>query len=278
MGGSSTVYLSNPMFQDLVGGLSTHTSFCHWAAPMYGDSGEGGLHSLLSVVAFAVAVWSAYEQLRIFKMRYDIAKGYANIAQERWDRFNAAYKPLENAMVDEISAQGPVSADYAGVQSDYNIFTGNAYGDADRRLRLTAARYALCIDPSLVDDLNLAASLAKDDGVNYGYRHAEWYAILRDDVRWNNRAALLNLGRDMLAQSAKYGSMANDMLGSAGQAAGAAMEGALGYLGYANNRNETYYPAHFTTSTSPGGLIDFGGNMGVGDMGPGISAISTTHG
>jgi hypothetical protein len=249
--------------------ISSHVSFCHWAAPQYGDGGEGGLQSLLSVVAFAVAVWSAYEQMRIFQMRYDIAKGYANIAQERWDRFNAAYKPLENAVVDEISAQGPVVPDYAGAKSEYSGFADNAYGDAERRMRLTAARYALCVDPTLVNDLNLSASVAKDDGVNFGYRHAEWYAILRDDVRWNNRAAILNLGRDLLAQSAKYGSMANDMLANAGQAAGEAMGGALSYLGYRRNRQETYYPSQFTSSASPGGMLDFGGNLGVGDLGPG---------
>lgn len=261
------VYITNSWAVDPRGIKTQPLQFCHWAAPMYGDAGQSMLNTVLAVVAFIVAYKSLEAQIEINDMRRDIADGYAKITEDRWRRFKSAYAPLELALINEIMSQGPVEPDYERARSNHNAYVANAFGDAQARLAGLAQRYALCIDETLTNDLQLSAGLAADDGVNFGYRWEEWYAIMRDDIRWNRRSNLLNLGRDLLAQSAQYASYANNILAGLGEQAGKAFSGALGYLGYYFSRQNTAYPNSYVSSSTPGGVLDFGGMRGVGDMG-----------
>ena len=261
MGGGVTLVDNVPGLK-----LDTHGSFCHFAAPEWGDTGQSVLHGVLSAISFAVAIWSAYEQIKIAHERYKIAKAHADIAWDRWWRFESAYAPLEAAMVQELLDSAELQPDYAQARSDYTQFAEAGFG-AELRWR----QYSLCPD---LTPLRTARALASDDGVNYAYRRAERRAIDLADRRWNRRSVLLNLGRNLSSQSAQYASLADSGLKAAGERAGEAFAGAVGWLGYAPNRLETHYPAYpqnFINSTNPGGIIGSGGLMGVADMGPGIS-------
>lgn len=246
--------------------------FCHWAAPQYGNIGQKAINTVLAIAAFVVAYKSLEAQIEINDMRQSIADAYAKLFEDRWHRYRDAYMPLEAAMIQEIMTTPIPSVDCPTVRSDYTSFVTNAFGENMQRLATVASKYCLCVDKSLTDDLNLSRSINVDDSVNFGYRNEEIYVIQRDDARWNKRSQLLNLGRDLLAQSAKYSAAADSMLQGAAAGAGAAFSGAVGYLGYYFNREQTEYPARYSSPQASGGYVDFG-SRGVGDMGQNFTTV-----
>lgn len=245
--GASAVYITNAWAHQT--SLSAHTGFCHWAAPEYTTIGQTGLHAILSVISFAVAVWSAYEQLRVFNMRYQIAKGYADIAQDQWDRFNGKYKPLENSMIAEISAEVVVKPDYAKAKSEFTQFAETGFAQAKSEYDRAIKLFGICSDDSSIE---VNKALWSDDMVNYGYRDAESYALLRDESRFNRRASLLNIGRDLLSNSAKYSGAASDLLTSSGEQAANTTQNAMTAVGYLRNKFATTYPGYMMYAPSAG--------------------------
>ena len=245
--------------------VESKTTICGWAPPQYTDAGEGTLNTVLSVVAFAVAIWSAYEQMRIFNMRYKIAEGYANLAEQQWTRFDTRYKPIEAMLVAECLAELPVEPDYPAARSrgeafaDHGLAQGNLAWERDLRI------YRLCPGLGRMRSMAAAGALLLDDTVNFSMRDEEADAIVEDDMRFNRRAGLLNLGRDLLSTSAKYAEVANNLLASAAAAQAQTTAGAMAFLGYIRNREETAYPAFLSHSTSPGAILG-GSSSGVGLM------------
>ena len=235
--------------------VKTQTTICGWAPPQYSDLGESALHTVLSVVAFAVAVWSAYEQMRIFNMRYKLAEAYADLAEQLWTRFDTRYKPVETKMADECLAEGPVEPDYPAARSRGEIFASHGASQARSEFERQSRMYGLCPGADRLQALDNHDAILLTDSVNYAYRDEEHNAMVEDDMRFNRRAQLLNLGRDLLSQSAAYGSVANDILKGAADAQAATTSGAMAFLGYIRNRQETTYPEFVALSTSPGAVL-----------------------
>jgi hypothetical protein len=234
------------------GKLDVNSNICRWAPPTYGDTGESALHAVLSVVAFAVAVWSAYEQMRIFNMRYQIANGYADIAQEGWTRFERRYRPLEALMVAECLGEGPVEPDYEAARSRDAALA--AFGREQARTVLGRLD-GLCPGPSRLRRMEVDEAALQDDLINFGFRDAETNALNEDDMRFNRRAGLLNLGRDLVSRSAAYGRTVGAILAEASAAQAATTAGAVHMIGYLRNRDETSYPNWLAQSYSPGAVL-----------------------
>ena len=235
--------------------VKADVSVCNWAAPTYGDTGETALHAVLSVVAFAVALWSAYEQMRIFNMRYQIAEGYADMAEEAWLRFDARYRPLEALMIGECLGVPAVTPDYEAVRSRDGGFADYGWerGRDVRSRELALGNF--CLGPARLRSLEVSAAAFRDDLVNLGFREAEFNAIALDDMRFNNRSQLLNLGRHLLSQSASYGRTAAALLEGAAAMQARTTEGAMFLVGYLRHRAATDYPDWLSRSTSPGAIM-----------------------
>jgi hypothetical protein len=214
------------------------TRICTWAAPTFGDLGQGVLHKILSAVAFAVAIWSAIEQQRIFKMRYDLAKEYAKIAQEQWNRFNTRYKPLEAMAIAECLNNLPPEPDYPLAQSMGNQMAA----DGQDLGAMILKKYAKCIDPATLRSYEVSGAVKADDLVNYHYRDQEAYSLVKGLQLFNRRANILKLGRDLAAQSVKFADSANTMLGGIAQGLAQTTNGAMTFLGYIRHREITAYP------------------------------------
>lgn len=225
-------------------------SFCHWNVPTEGAAGSSAEAAFYNAALIAVATINAAAQWDIANDRYKLAKEYAELAKDRWDRFNGAYRPLEQSMLNEVSTTPIPKPDYLRAESDYGDWFKSVYSEMEEQFSRTAFTYCLKVDTSLVRDLNNAGDAAMSDGVNYGYRFEEDRARMKEDERWNRRANLLNLGRDLLSQSAKMATYANDALKGLSDLAGAGASGAMNMLGYLRNRNETEY----ATLYSGGGM------------------------
>jgi hypothetical protein len=231
--------------------LPINNTFCMYATPRITGTGDKLWHTAATVVSFALLIWGIYEQLRIFNMRYDIAKAYANIASDQWVRFTQRYLPLENAMVQYEMDRGPVKPDYETARIRNKAFADHAWGAATGLYQRLQGKYFICPDKRS-NSWNTAQGQSNDDVVNFGYREEEASAQNRDDLRWNQRAALLNLGRGNAALGQQYAAVADKLLAPLGEGAAQVTNGAMYTIGYLYDRNMLSFPGFFTQSTNPG--------------------------
>jgi hypothetical protein len=237
-------------------GAVWRTRICRWAAPEFGDIGQNWLHRILSVVAFAVGIWAAIEQMNIFNKRYKLAKEYAALADEEWNRFNEKYRPLENAMITDCMNEEDLPADYEGARKLFQGFHEDGYAQANGLYSIFAG-YKVCLDGDFERELKIDAAITRDDMINFGYRDAEFFDIDADDQRFDRRSQLLNLGRDLIAHSAKFGGFVNEALTNAGNAYGSVAHDAMYFAGYIRNRREPVYPESLVYQITQASIDDF---------------------
>jgi hypothetical protein len=231
--------------------LPINANFCMYAAPRITAVGDTFWHTAATTAAFALLFFGIYEQLRIFNMRYEIAKGYADISTEQWVRFVQRYQPLEALMVAESLADKPRVPDYAAAETRGRAFAADAWDTAETDMARWRAVYRIC--PGCRDRTwGVARRLGEDDLVNFVFREEESTARTNDDLRWNQRSNLLNIGRGTAAMGAQYASAANELLRPLAAGAAALTNGAFQTIGYLYDRNMLSFPAFFTQSTSPG--------------------------
>ena len=233
--------------------VKNRTAICYWRPPTYDYKGQIILNTVMAVVNFAVAAWSAVEYMRIFRMQHQIADAYASMQEEDWRRYNEKYRPLENLMINECLNEAEPEVDYDKVEALHDEFHTAASGEADAVLNKLFSQYRLCPDDSVSASYNLRRRESRDDLVNYGFRDAEFFRELEADWRFSRRANLLNLGRDFASNSAKFAQASAGMLSNLGSAAAEALNGSLYFLGHWANRNPTQYPA------MPAGFTETGG-------------------
>lgn len=234
---------------------------CSWAAPEWGDDGEDWEKTIWRAAIIAVATINTTAQISIMRKRYNIAKAYADIAKDKWNRFINNYAPLERAMLNEISSTPEPVPDYEGARNRGLEYADNAFRSMSNTLTHRAKKYALCVDDSQLNDFEFARYLAIVDGQNFNYRDAEWFTLIMSDLRWNRRSALLNLGRDLHSQSASYASAANNILAGLGNLAAEGASGFTQLLGYLSERRDTAYPSQFSAA-SPISSISGGESFG----------------
>lgn len=222
---------------------------CNWAQPEYGDAGESWEKMLWKAALIAVATANTIAQISIMEKRYDIAKDYANIAEDRWNRFKDNYAPLERAMLNEAGNAKEYEPDYPGVRERGNSHNNSAFRWADEIMADLAKKYALCVDTSLLNDMDYAEAISRDDTINYNLRDEEFWSYIKSDQRWNRRTQILNLGRGIQQISASYAGAANDALAQLGGLLDSGAQGAMKLLGYLSTARETRYPAQFSSAS-----------------------------
>lgn len=235
---------------------------CNWAAPQYGDTGVSAENTWKQAALVAVATLNTIAQFLIAQKRFNIAKEYADIAEDRWKRFKNDYMPFENQMVYESRITPEYVPQYLKVVAQYADYATSAFNKGQSHLAKIKKKYGLCFGTSLSDDLNTAQAIIRNDGVSFAFRDEENYALDMSDLRWGRRSAMGNVGRDNLAISANYAQAANTALAELGNLASEGASGAAYALGYIGERREIASNATFTLSqtydTSSTSLIDIG--------------------
>lgn len=243
------------------------SQLCKWAPPTYGDMGESWEKLLWQAALTAIATINTLAQIDIMEKRYKIARDYADLAKDRWERFRDDYAPFERAMMNEAGNTPIHGPDYGGSVSRGYEYNKVSFRSADEQLADLAKKYALCLDSSFVNDMVYAEAVAQDDDINYNHRDEENWAHYMNDKRWNRRSQLLNLGRDLQSMSATYADAANDALTEVGGLLDSGAQGAVKLLGYLNTARETTYPTMFS-SAHPlmGQASQFGSALAMGPV------------
>lgn len=224
-------------------------TMCNWAQPEYGDSGETWEKTLWKAALIAIATLNSAAQIAIADQRYQIAKDYANLSKDKWNRFKDSYAPLERAMLSEAGNAREYDPDYDGARARAREYTTAAFRTADDQMADLSNKYSLCMDESMLNDMDYAEAVARDDGTNFNYRDEEFFSLYVSDKRWNRRSQLLNLGRGIQATSASYADAANNALAQLGGLLDSGAQGAARLLGYLSTARETQYPAQFSSAS-----------------------------
>lgn len=229
--------------------------FCNWAAPEYGTQGESLWTNLWQAAQLAIALLNATIQQQIADKQMDLAEGYYDQAKFKLDRFMNKYKPLEVALLKEVSTAPEPTMNCEDDRSRAEQAVNTSYDYISKYVGVKAKQLRLCIDDSIISQLDHGRALMLVDTENYNLRDDTWFTDYKSDKRWGRRSNVLNLGRNLGSIAKQYGdvsrAMMADVSGLANKAAGA-LTMALGYYG---TRFDTAYPTTYLGSAGGAGNI-----------------------
>lgn len=206
------------------------------------DNGRGIVATLMNAAAIAAATTSTAAAIQMADLQWDIAKQYLDISKWWREYYNTVYRPVEDQELAEAWALPFTPPIYDTAMGRAQTFARLQFaGVADKSVQCTSP-YCTGLRSALLKDVMNAEAAAVAAAANLGYRNERAYVTARDDVRWKRREQVLNRGRDMTANNVQFSSLAAGIFGDLGKQAGAAAGGALKYLGYQMNRNETQFP------------------------------------
>lgn len=230
-------------------GAPAPVRFCNWAAPEYGDIGENGWATAFRAAQLAIALLNASIQGQIADLKEDLADGYYQQAKYKWDRFNAKYRPLEEALLNEVSNAPVRNMDCADDRERARVAVDSAFDYVGGYLGGQAQSYRLCLSAVAVRQMEHSRALTMVDTENYNLRDDTWFMDFKNDQRWNRRSNVLNLGRNLGSLAMKYGDVAralsDDVSGIANKAA-SSLSMALGYYG---SRFDTVFPTTYLSGS-----------------------------
>lgn len=198
--------------------------------------------SIMEAMAIAVAGINTAAAIYIADKQYDIAKDYLDIAKWWRNYYNSTYKPWENKELEEawaLEEEKPMYDITVGRTRTFGRIQSK--GMAEAAIRCTS-EYCTGLRGALLKDALNAEATSLAALSNLGYRNERAYIEARNDVRWERRANVLNRGRDMIANNIQFSQLSFGIFGDLLTQAGKGAAGAIGYLGYSWNRNETQYP------------------------------------
>lgn len=206
------------------------------------DSNKNLVNTIMEAAAVAVAGINTAAAIKMADWQYEIAKQYLDIAKWWRNYYNSAYKPWEDKELEEawaLEEEKPLYDIAVGRSRTYGRLQFK--GLAEKSIQCTSEYCTGLREALLKDVLNSeATTLAALSGL--GYRNERAFIEARNDVRWKRRTEVMNRGRDMMANNIQFSQLSFGIFGDLGKQAGKGAAGALRYLGYSWNKNETQYP------------------------------------
>lgn len=222
--------------------------FCNWAAPEYGTGGESIWTNVWQAAQLAIAILNSTIQQQIADKQMDLAEGYYEQAKYKLDRFMNKYKPLEIALLNEVSSVKEPEMDCDDDRERAENAVNTAYDYISNYVGTKARQLRLCIDDSIISQLDHGRALMLVDTENYNLRDDTWFTDYKSDQRWGRRSNVLNLGRNLGSIAKQYGDVSRAMMNDVGglfDKATASLSMALGYYG---TRFDTFYPTTYLGS------------------------------
>lgn len=231
-----------------VNGVTDTTRFCHWAAPEVSGEGESVWTNVWQAAQLAIAILNSTIQQQIADKQMDLAEGYYEQAKYKLDRFMEKYKPLEIALLNEVSTTPEPQMDCADDRERAENAVNTAYDYIGDYVSRRAKAYRLCIDDSIIRQLDHGRALMLVDTENYNLRDDTWYVDYKSDQRWGRRSNVLNLGRNLGSLAMKYGDVARALSADVGDLYNKATASLSMALGYYGTRFDTYYSTTYLGS------------------------------
>lgn len=218
------------------------------------DSGKNAIGIIGQLAALAVAGYTTAVAITLANKQHEIAKDYLEMSEWWRDYYNSVYRPWEDREIADLN-------DWNTVEPEYDITMGQTRTTARiqfKNMDYTGIRctseYCTGLREAMLKDAHLAEAAATAAMSNVGYQNEKAWVEARNDARWKRILAVLNRGRDMIAENINFMSLSYGIYADLGEQAMQTAGGAIGFLGYARNRRETQYPSLgsvFTTRINP---------------------------
>lgn len=194
-------------------------------------------------IAAALAIYNTWNSLRMAKMQRDLGRNYLELAESYRGYYNERYKPLEDDLTKEALKLPKYKRDKEQLYTGQMMVTarGKRAGQIDRAMSCTG-RYCTGQRAAIMTDKLLEQAAVESLVAGFAHRHTDNEEKLWNNLRWEKRSAVLNIGRDIPSQASAYADLAANIFGRVGDQAGRAAEGLVGFIGYDNNRATTQYP------------------------------------
>lgn len=206
------------------------------------DDGIGWAANVAQLAAVAVAILNTVAAIQMASKQEKLARNYLNIAKEQNQYYYDVYVPCEDAEIAE-ACSAAIYEKHTDVQVGRMLSAvRHDFARLPEKELQCISRYCTGKQAMVIKDLSLAEAAALATAGNLGRRYEENFADAQDDLRWARRSQALNRGRDMMAQAVEFSGFAYGLFGRLGDQAVKGAAGAVRYLGYAQNRNDTNYP------------------------------------
>lgn len=195
------------------------------------------------VIELVGGLASAYISYELLTVAEDYYKIYKTQREFYYDTFQ---NRLETPLAAELFGVPIYNIDYAGrVATAYDVQTGPFGGESTNALgwwTRHAAMYNDIPDPYISE---LAPDMAKlkSDWANYLFRYEEYFKDIMDDIRWNGRLLMHNIGlkQNSAISAALSTSFKNyeDELNDTADVFATLANGAAAYRGYKKSLSDT---------------------------------------
>jgi hypothetical protein len=173
----------------------------------------------------------------IAEAQQELAEKYYDMAKKLQDYWFNVFKPCEEKTVAESCSEELYEPEYEEQVARYVASARLQFARARESINNCVSRFCTGARDSFARDLAIAEAQATTDAANYAARYAEARAQSLNDVRWNHRMAMLNLGRGLFAPQLSYAQAAGNAYSSLGQQASSAVGSSFGALGYLSERD-----------------------------------------
>jgi hypothetical protein len=150
------------------------------------------------------------------------------IAEKEYCRYTTVFAPVEDATMAQVAADPRYMPQYELHMGRARNDAARAFGKAITGLNRRLSRYCAGANANLLREVHSEWARTEVDAVNHAWRYEELQAWRRDDVQFNRRLQMFNVGRSLQAGATGDMRAATAAIGGASEAL---MSGMSGYYG-----------------------------------------------
>lgn len=150
------------------------------------------------------------------------------MAEKEYCRYTTIFAPVEDAMMAAVAADPRYVPQYELHMGRARNDAARAFGKAITGLNRRLSRYCAGANANLLREIHTEWARTEVDAVNHAWRYEELQAWRRDDVQFNRKLQMFNIGRSLQASATGDMRAATAAIGGANEAL---MNGVSGYYG-----------------------------------------------
>lgn len=197
------------------------------------DKGITAEADWVSRALLGVSIASEVMAHKIAYDEYRLATREANLARDSWDRFRRTYAPVEKRIAAYLKIQWPIKEGRYLLDKLYEKYATDSWRQADAQFR----RFRICVPQYHDRRNNVVKSILDADVSSLANKLIESRKLDRWAAWFNRRSSFLNIGQDIMANSARYISQGMDMMSANRQFFSELSQGTGYVAGYRNMNN-----------------------------------------
>lgn len=190
------------------------------------------------------------------------------IAEKEYCRYTTIFAPVEDATMAAVAADPRYVPQYELHMGRARNDAARAFGKAITGLNRKLSRYCAGANANLLREIHSEWARTEVDAVNHAWRYEELQTWRRDDVQFNRKLQMFNVGRSLQASATGDMRAATAAIGGANEALMGGMSGYYGALQASFGR----FSGYLMQQSRANSLQSFG--MGTASLARGLPGLS----